>query len=164
MDGASTPGLSDLPRNYKGKGWQLDKVRRWRSKPWRDFVRGLPPWLPEGHDPVVAAHFRYPGCGTAIRPADCFVYPIFDSHHKDMHNKGQESYWTQWEWVTTTMVKGLAQGALVASVLADSWIRGLKVAALDRTFSLSTPNIEAVAAEWARLFLDGSLKLEQERR
>jgi hypothetical protein len=96
-----------------------------------------------------------------MRPADCLVYPISDSHHKDLHNKGQESDWTQWEWVTATMVQGLVQGVLVTSILADAWIRSLKVAALNRTFSLSTPNIEAVAAEWARLFLDGSLRLAE---
>jgi hypothetical protein len=108
---------------------------------------------------VVAAHFRYKGCGVSTKPADCLVYPLYDDMHKDLHNKGQESDWKQWEWVTSTMVAGLDQGVLTASVLADAWIRGLKVSAYDRTFCLSTPNIESVAAEWAWLFVGGNLRL-----
>ncbi len=148
-----------IPRNHKGKGWSTDKVRRWRSKQWRDFVRELPSVLPEGFGPIVAAHFRYKGCGVSTKPADCLVYPLSDGNHKDLHTKGQESDWRQWEWVTSTMVAGLDQGILVATHLSEAWIRGLRTSAFDRTFCLSTPNIEGVAAEWARLFVDRSLRL-----
>jgi hypothetical protein len=168
MDGTSTTGIVDVPRNHKGKGWSIDKVRRWRSKLWREFARGLSPVMPEGagsvvaahwNSPTVAAHFRLPGTGMGIKPADCFVYPLHDGTHKEMHQNGQETADKQWEWVTSTMVAGLEQGVLTASVLADAWIRGLKVSAYDRTFCLSTPNIESVAAEWAWLFVGGNLRL-----
>jgi hypothetical protein len=150
-----------IPRNHKDDGWELDKVRRWRSKRWRDFVRMLPPVLPEGDGPVIAAHFRYPGCGISIKAADCLVYPLFDGYHKTLHNKGQETDWKQWEWVTSTMVRGLDLHALLATTLAETWIRGLKCSAYERNYPLSTPNIEAVAQEWARLFLDGALCLNK---
>ena len=153
-----------LPRNHKGKGWELDKARRWRSKVWRHWVRTLEPVrhpanIDAGLNIVIAAHFRYPGCGMGARPADCFVYPMHDSDHKDAHGFGQPEPAEQWQWVTGTMISGLQWGIIHASTSARNWIEALHEAATERDFDLSAPSIEAVAGQWAHYFVSGGMKI-----
>jgi len=153
-----------LPRNHKGKLWQLDKVRRWRSKEWRTWVRGLIPAEvpvlacgPGGLDIVIAAHFRYPGCGIGTRPADCFVYPMHDADHKAAHSNHQPHNSLQWRWVTETMMQGMKWDKLGGELDARAWIATICASAMDSTADLSTPAIEAVAVQWASYFLSGDL-------
>jgi hypothetical protein len=155
-----------LPRNHKAGVWEIDKVRRWRSKNWRHWVRGLscprintvPHPSPTGaFDFMIAAHFRYPGCGIGTKPADCLVYPMHDADHKAAHGDKQPAPELQWLWVTETMLQGLKWDKLGAELNARAWISELCVEAQQRRADLSTLAVETVADQWGRYFLAGDL-------
>lgn len=167
----------ELTRGFKGDRWNLDKLCRWRSKHWRQWVVANFPdestalcrrvFLSidnyEAYPSlVVAAHMRYPGCGMATKPADCFVYGMLDSEHKKAHNSGQDTIENQWMRVTNTMLSGLNRGVLVADEQAANWIRSCHLLAHSgKSDLLSTYYLDFVASHWARLFMSGQLKFNE---
>jgi len=159
-----------LPRNHRARLWELDKLRRWKSKPWRTWVRTLIP-LPapgapatrpgDGFDIVIAAHFRYPGCGIGTRPADCFVYPMHDADHKAAHNAEQPDPELQWLWCLDAIMKGLKRGKLGCGAQCYSWITEICRKATARQADLSTAGLEEFGATWARFFLAEDLWINE---
>lgn len=148
--------LARHPRQA-GKLWQIDKVGRWRSKEWLAWIRaGQPVAGKQGYGGlVVAAHYRYPGCGMGVKPADCLVYPMYDAEHKRFHNQGQPDQAIQWGWAVGTMASG-CRSLLTISPLARQWVNDL-VLGVDFKRPPSTGHIEITAWKWASFFLSGDL-------
>lgn len=96
-----------------GAGWRLDKLGRWRSAVWLQWIREqTPPLDAFGAGPVVAAHFRYPGCGAGTKPDDCLTYPLRDSTHKRYHEIGQPPLDEQWRWTWHLWIRATRIGLL----------------------------------------------------
>lgn len=148
-------------RNIEGYRWSLDKLGRWRSTYWCRWVAAnYTGPISEDASPsdwIEAAHMRYPGCGISAKPADCLIYAMAATDHRRAHNAGQDSLLDQWRRVTSTMLLGLERKALVASGLADGWIRSQHLVALQCDPDLSTPAIESTARRWADFFVAGRL-------
>lgn len=142
-------------RRMTGDGWHLDKLGRWRSPLWLQWIREQKPaGRTNGTNGVhiVAAHFRYPGCGAGTKPDDCLAYPLDDETHKGFHNHGQPAFDVQWAWVWRLWQAAAACGLLV--IQGDpAWpIR-------EDTVAEDQSELAAVLSWWRHGFEDGALSL-----
>lgn len=107
-------------------GGTLDKLGRWRSSAWLDFVRRLrcacrDPRCPacsrllepDGSRRIVAAHLRTCQTGAGAKPDDFLAYPLTDAMHRLYHGGGQPGAEWQLERVAEALRAGFRRGVLV---------------------------------------------------
>ena len=92
-------------------GWIPKAMKRWRSKAYLKFVRGLPCSVPDcTSGPIEAAHFGPRAASRKVH--DSLAIPLCSEHHRDSHQLGRA--WVYYEdvlrWQVQTMVAALATG------------------------------------------------------
>ena len=70
-----------------------EKINAIRSINHLKYIAGKSCIICGGID-VQAAHIRYSGAGTGMKPCDVFTIPLCIEHHREQHTKNEKFFWS----------------------------------------------------------------------